>query len=232
MRRSIYCLIGLFLFQIGASLSASAQSATQTCPAISVTCPDTVDEGTNPTYKATVTGADPNLKLSYKWTVSEGATIVSGQGTPTVVIRMQPGITNTTTVEVDGLAPGCPNKASCSVISCRLEPARLFDSYTKLPFNKETARLKMFASALLNEPGAQGYIIVYAGRKDNAGSATSHAERLRNYLVKEYDMENGRIVIVDGGYREIMAVELFIAPTGSTPPTATPTINPDGTQDN
>lgn len=228
MRRAIYCLTGLLLFQVAAGPNLSAQSSTQHCPAITVTCPDTIEGDTERTFKANVSGADAGLKLSYKWTVSGETTIVSGQGTPSLVIKARGGITTTVKVEVGGLASGCSNTASCSVTSCVLDVARLFDTYTKLPFDEEAARLKNFAYALKKEPGAQGYIIVYAAPKENAGAAHSSAGLLKNHLIKEYDIDERRLVTVDGGHRESMAVELYIVPTGITPPTPAPTLPPEG----
>jgi hypothetical protein len=207
----------------------SQKSLQDGCPVITVTCPDMAEAGGELTFKANVSGTDPGLKLSYTWAVSDKMTIVSGQGTSALTVRLSDGNSYTATVEVEGLARGCSNKAACSVVSCNLSPARLFDTFTNLSFNKEAARLKNFASQLRNEPGAVGYIIVYAGRKDNAGAAQSHAYRLKNWLVKEYGFEDGLITTVDGGYREAPAVELFVVPTGSMPPTASPTINPEET---
>jgi hypothetical protein len=43
--------------------------------------------------------------------------------------------------------------------------------------------------------------------------------------MSKHGMESGRIVIVDGGYREGATVELFIVPAGATPPTPTPTLD-------
>ncbi|MBV8857759.1 MAG: hypothetical protein JOZ02_12560, partial [Acidobacteria bacterium] len=35
-----------------------------------------------------------------------------------------------------------------------------------------------------------------------------------------------RIVTVDGGYREELTVELWVVPSGATPPAASPTVDP------
>ena len=227
MSRLIYCLLVFSLFQLAVSAKASAQTTTRNCPVITIDCPDMVESETNLTFKADVSGADAGLKLSYKWTVSEGTKIVSGDETPSLVVRVDGGLTYTVAVEVSGLSAGCSNKAACSFSSCGLRPARLVDTFTNLPFTKEAERLETFAKELLKEPGAQGYILVYAGRKENSGVTEAHAYRLKSRLIKEYDFEDGRITTVDGGYRESRTVELFIVPMGSVPPTATPTIKPE-----
>jgi hypothetical protein len=43
-------------------------------------------------------------------------------------------------------------------------------------------------------------------------------------MVNTRGVDPGRIVTVDGGYREDMTVELWIVPSGATPPTASPTL--------
>jgi hypothetical protein len=227
MSRFIFCLIVFSLFQLNAGINAAAQTATQNCPVITVDCADMLEPETDLTFKANVIGAGAGSKLSYKWTVSKWVKIVGGEETASLIVRVDGGLTYTVTVEVNGLPPGCPNKAACSFSVCDLRTARRVDTFANLSFNKEVERLKNFASELRKEPDAVVYLIAYAGRNDNAGAAESHAYRLKSRLVKDYGLDDARIVTIDGGYRETRAVELFIVPAGSMPPTATPTINPD-----
>jgi hypothetical protein len=88
------------------------------------------------------------------------------------------------------------------------------------------AGLDKFAAKLRDEPGAQAYVIAYAGKKSRAGEAQARAERAKAYLMSKHQMEDGRIVIVDGGYREEAGLELFTVPVGATPPAPTPTLDP------
>jgi hypothetical protein len=195
------------------------------CPTVTVTCPDTVDVGTPITFTANVTGGDPNVSATYNWSVSAG-TITSGQGTPTITVDTTTlgGQTVTATVNVGGYPPECNTTASCSTtVRPRIE-ARLFDQYGNIAFNDEKARLDNYAIQLQNEPGAQGYIIAYGGRRGRANEAQARADRAKDYLVNTRGVDPGRIVTVDGGYREDLTVELWIVPTGATPPTASPTL--------
>lgn len=102
------------------------------------------------------------------------------------------------------------------------------DEYGALSWNEEKVRLEKFVAFLEPRPSAMGYIIAYAGRRARAGEALARANRARVYLEKELKMEHGRIVAVDGGYREEQAVELFAVTI--TPwvklPLPTPTLNP------
>jgi hypothetical protein len=195
------------------------------CPTVNVTCPDTVDEGQPATFTANVTGGDPNVAATYNWSVSAG-TITSGQGTPSITVDTtgQGGQTITATVNVGGYPPECNTSASCSTTVNRIVVARLFDQYGNIAFNDEKARLDNYAIQLQNEPGAQGYIVVYGGRRGRANEAQARADRAKDYMVNTRGVDPGRIVTVDGGYREDLTVELWIVPTGATPPTASPTL--------
>jgi hypothetical protein len=195
------------------------------CPTVSVTCPDTVNEGSSITFTANVSGGDTSVSPTYNWSVSAG-TIASGQGTPSVTVDTTGlgGQSITATVNVGGYPPECQTTASCTTQVVALPRARKFDEYGNIAFNDEKARLDNFAIQLQNEPGAQGYIIAYGGRKGRAGEASARANRAKDYLVNTRGLEAGRIVTVDGGYREDLTVELWIVPTGATPPTATPTV--------
>jgi hypothetical protein len=127
-------------------------------------------------------------------------------------------------VNVGGYPPECNTSASCSTTVTRRAIARLFDQYGNIAFNDEKARLDNFAIQLQNEPGAQGYIIAYGGRRGRTGEAQARADRAKDYLVNTRGVDPGRIVTVDGGFREDLTVELWIVPTGATPPTASPTL--------
>lgn len=197
------------------------------CPTVSVSCPtDITEAGTPITFSANVSGGDPNASITYNWTVSAG-TISGGQGTPSITVDTTGlgGQTVTATVELGGVAPECQRTASCSSQIGVTPIARKFDEYGNIAFNDEKARLDNFAIELQNNPGAQGYIIAYAGRRARENEAQSRADRAKDYLVNNRQIDSGRIVTVDGGNREDLTVELWIVPTGATPPTASPTVD-------
>jgi hypothetical protein len=103
------------------------------------------------------------------------------------------------------------------------QPPPVFDQYDDIRFNDEKARLDNFAIALQSEPSSTGYIVFYAGSNCNATEAKARASRARRYLVSTRGITPGRIVTVDGKYRNTLHIELFIVPIGGKPPTATPT---------
>ena len=63
-----------------------------------------------------VSGGEPNIQPTYKWSVSAG-TITTGQGTPTIVVDTKglAGKEVTATVDVGGLNPACQRITSCEV---------------------------------------------------------------------------------------------------------------------
>ena len=110
----------------------------------------------------------------------------------------------------------CP--ASCSV-SLPLEiKSRKFDEYYDIARNDEKARLDNYAIQLQNEPGAQGYIIVYPSQKAKANEAQERATRISDYLVNSRGIDASRFTITMARARENWMVELWIVPQGATPP--------------
>ena len=110
------------------------------------------------------------------------------------------------------------------------EPSRKFDEYGNIPRNDVKARLDNFANELQANPGAQGYIIAYGGRRGVAGEAQRRADFARDYLVNNRQIEAGRLVTIDGGFKEEATTELWIVPTGASPPTASPSVDPSEVQ--
>lgn len=86
------------------------------CPAVSIQCPTEVVKAGKPlTFSANVSGGDPELEITYNWSVSAGV-IVSGQGTPTITVDTTrlAGNSVTATLELGGLPPECDRTESCT----------------------------------------------------------------------------------------------------------------------
>jgi hypothetical protein len=159
--------------------------------------------------------------MTYKWAISEG-TIIKGQGTRSIKARMKSPVQDSYTVslEIGGLDPMCDTRisASCSLIIEPPIPNEKFGTYGVLPRRKEKIKLADFATALKYRPGAMGYVLFYEARRGFAGYAKTMSERAGAYLVNELAIQNGRIVTVQGGFREKATVDLWIAPAGAVPP--------------
>jgi hypothetical protein len=193
------------------------------CPTVSVSCPSDVDQGTPITFTASMSG---DASVTYNWTVSAG-TITGGQGTSTITVDTATlgGQSVTATLELGGLDPSCSRTASCTAsVRAAIPPARKYDEYGNIRFNDEKARLDNYAIDLQNTPGSMGYILAYG---TCAGEAQARADRAKDYLVNTRGIDAGRLTTVDGGCKGDLAVELWVVPTGATPPSASgDTISP------
>jgi len=190
------------------------------CPTISASCPSDVDQGSPITFTASVSGGPASLSPTYNWSVSAG-TISGGQGTSSITVDTAGlgGQTVTATVEVGGVEPACGRTASCSTsvkTPVVVTPTK-FDEYGNIKFNDEKARLDNYAIQLQNSTGSQGYIIAYGACE---GEGQARADRAKNYLVNTRGIEASRITTIDGGCRADLTVELWVVPTGATPPAA------------
>lgn len=190
------------------------------CPNVSIYCPDTVLLNAPVTFTAEVSGGTAGMTPTFNWKVSAG-TITSGQGTPSITVDTAGlgGQPISATIEVLGYTLNCT--ATCTTQVPAPPDANRFDLYNDVRFNDEKARLDNFAVQLQNEPGAQGYIVAYSGRRGRPGAAALRATRARNYLVNERGLNADRIIILEGGVREDLTVELWMVPTGATPPRPT-----------
>jgi hypothetical protein len=178
-------------------------------------------------FRVLLEGMKVRTNLSFNWTITSGV-ITAGQNEPTVTIDA-PGAQRPdefATVTIGGLPSHCPATASAYF----LPPPPLlcyspFDSYGVLDPEDEAARLDNFAVALENDPKATGYLIFYGGRRGRRGEALAGLHRAQLYLVNTRGVDVGRIVSVEGGYREELTFELFLIPPGVVPPRAAPTID-------
>lgn len=191
------------------------------CPSINLSCPGAVTLGQPITFTATVTRGPANITPTYVWRVSTG-TIIEGQGTNQITVSTAglAGQTVVATVQVGGYGLEC--SAACQTqIPVPLE-GRKFDEFGPINRDDEKARLDNYAIQLQQEPDSQGYIIVYSGRRGRAGDQQKRIERIRDYLINMRGTEARRLVFLTGGTREDAVVELWLVPTGATPPTPQP----------
>jgi hypothetical protein len=130
------------------------------------------------------------------------------------------------TVEVGGYDLSCQMKADCTTNIIADPGPRKMDEYGVIAVGDEKERLDRLTDELRSDPTARGYFVCYGGRRGRAGEARRRYDRARNYLVVTRAIDAGRIVTVDGGYREKCAVELWLVPPGVAPPPASPTVDP------
>lgn len=84
------------------------------------------------------------------------------------------------------------------------------------------ARLDHLLITLQEKASAKGYIINYQGKDVLPARYESNLieRRIRNYLrLRNFDLS--RLILIDGGFREEQATEIWVVPGGAEPPTPT-----------
>ncbi|MGD9562646.1 MAG: hypothetical protein AB7F88_11125 [Pyrinomonadaceae bacterium] len=204
---------------------AQAAAPASPCPRISVqsTGPRAVRDGHIATFSTSISGGDPQTVPQILWSVNSGA-IRDGQQTKSIdVDTTGAGAYGdlTASVWVGGYPGECMTQASYSITV--IPPASKADEFGDLTVEQENERLAGAAAAMLR-PNDRIYIIAYAGRTSPRGHAAAGLRRMRAQLVN-IGLSAGRIGIVDGGYREQAAYELWVVPQGAESPKATPTVD-------
>ena len=204
------------------------------CPyPVNLSAPVTVNEGDVITYTADVTYGGTSA-LNYVWTVSPGAKILSGVGTPTIAVDST-GLGNQTVsatlVVNDGSGEAACRQVAHGLTSVVRTPrppreGREFDVCCNCAFDDQKARLDNLAIELQNDPSASAYIVGYGGRTSRTGEADRLITRAKNYLADQRGIDPARIVVVNGGFREESCVEMWIVPSGATAPEPRPTLQP------
>lgn len=238
------CFVLAALICAAAMEGASSQSSVRTgftkpyatdqqqCPSVRIDgCPGSaVTSGTIVSLTAVVENQPQGFSPTYSWTFKDRRRDRSGRISPLDNEgRCTTGTANTdkvcidtgglrgdhtATVTIGGWPAGCntSNSAACTFNILEGQPL--------------VARLNNIATELQNHPGGGVYIICYGGRNSRPDAAQRHCEFIKDFLVNSRDIDAGRIVIVDGGYRESLTEELWILPAGATPPNPSPTVHP------
>jgi hypothetical protein len=204
------------------------------CPfPLNLSAPTQVNEGDIITYTSDVAYSGDS-SLTYTWTVSPAnAHILSGAGTPTISVDSTglggQKITATLVVDDGSGDPICRQVAQASTFvqpppPPRESPAREFDVCCSCSYDDQKARLDNLAVELQNDPSAMTYVIAYGGRTSRIGQADRLGARARDYLTAQRGIDPSRITVMNGGFREEDCVELWIVPSGATPPQPTPTV--------
>ena len=101
-----------------------------------------------------------------------------------------------------------------------------FDVYADISPKAEQERLDNVALKMNSVPDSEVSIIAYGGMLTHAGEAAARATCARNYLIKRHRINPDRIKAIDGGYQEMMLVELYVEPKNGDVPLARPTVRP------
>src|SRR6185295_4781878 len=202
------------------------------CPyPVSLSVDAEVSEGDVITFSAD-TAYSGNALLNYTWTLSpRDAKILTSVGSRITVDSTGLGgqrVTATVVVDDGSGEAACRQTAQASTMVRRPEiivhPSKQFDVCCSCSFDDQKARLDNLGVELQNDPTATTYIISYGGRTSRIGQADLLNARARDYLVTNRGIDQSRITVMNGGFREEDCVELWIIPSGATPPQPTPTV--------
>lgn len=209
------------------------------CPyPVNISAPVSVSDGDLITFTSDVAYAG-TAALNYAWTVTPSdARIVSGAGTATITVDStglgSQKVTATLVVDDGSGEALCRQRAMASTSIVPKKPpvveCKPFDQFQSVAFDDDKARFDNLAIELQNAPDSQAYIIVYAGRTSRTGQADMLSRRTTDYLVTNRGIDAGRIVIVNGGYRDSDFFEIWICPPGAARPQPTPTVQPGDVQ--
>lgn len=103
---------------------------------------------------------------------------------------------------------------------------RKLDVFSGSNWEEAMARLDNLVLMLQNEPGAIGVLIVYGGRRSKHGEAQAWSACLKDYVINRRGINGDRVVMINGGYRESLTVELFAMANKRVPPDPEPTVKP------
>ena len=81
----------------------------------------------------------------------------------------------------------------------------------------EWARLDSAGGVLRNNIDSQAYVIAFAARDSLPGSGMRHANYVRN-LLRRLVADDTRVRVIDGGRREHLTIEIWLAPIRSISP--------------
>jgi hypothetical protein len=202
---------------------AAPQPPPPSCATFAVRGPQgPVRDGTPVKFTLNISGGNPQSPPVYSWSISAG-TITSGQGTTNIDVDTTGAGADrsiTATVMLSGYPPECSSDANATAAIAG--PAHKVDEYGTLKEEEETTRLDNLKAAMASDDYA--YIIAYGGKTSVRGLANSDLRRIRAYLLK-IGVDGGRLITMDGGYREQPSHEIWLMPMGAEPPHPSPTVN-------
>lgn len=220
-------LVGLSLM-----LSVSAQEKPKTepspppnpCPQFELRAPQAriVRDGENIAFSVSLAGGDASVVPTFVWSTSAGV-IQSGQGTRNIrVDTTGAGMDRQLRVDiwVGGYPAECPLTGSSALQIAG--PATRVAVFGELPVEKEIEELRSFADAI-SASSDNAYVFGYAGRNNARGYTNLALKRIKTQLLTN-GIPYERLALIDGGFREQPAFELWVVPVGADAPKAKPTL--------
>lgn len=209
-------------------LKGVEETITKDCPyRFVLDGPRRVTEGDPVPFTAINRGTAP-MPLKYVWRVVNG-TIISGQGTPKIVVDSSGmgGKTIEAELDVNDVVYDSRCRQVISVPT-DVEPVKepppitkiSCDQFDSISNDDDKARLDNCMIMAQNIPDSQLYIVIYQGT-DRASRTRNTYERVSkrslDYLIKR-GMDPSRIKYLKSGTRVRTSYEIWIVPPGAEPP--------------
>jgi hypothetical protein len=193
------------------------------CPEINIAGDGFMHDRTKPLrFSVVVSGKAPGTDLKYEWNVSVGK-IIDGQGTNIVKVDLNRSEAKrvTASLRVYGLSPECNDRVFATT-EVGLFPYKLAE--INYNYSEFAALMDLLYIELNENPKFRGYVIIYGSRKGNSVETASRITEAKKYLAfRRYD--TSRVSMINGGYREEVAIEFFVVPPDVSLPKPTPTLN-------
>jgi hypothetical protein len=100
-----------------------------------------------------------------------------------------------------------------------------FNQFYGAGWENAMAHLDAFALSLNNSPNELGVVIVYGGNHGRRGEAKAWSACVKDYLVNRRSIDASKLIMIEGGYRRSLTVELWGAADPKHVPTASPEIS-------
>jgi hypothetical protein len=83
------------------------------------------------------------------------------------------------------------------------------DEFSGAGWESAMAHLDSFVVELQNNPNEVGVVMVYGGNHRRRGEAKAWSACIKDYLTKRRGIPANRLIMIDGGYRQTLTVELW-----------------------
>lgn len=95
---------------------------------------------------------------------------------------------------------------------------RMLDSFGDILISDFLARADYFAVELQSNPQAKGYVVAYLVPTRTPGFPLRRAYWARGYLITGRGLDASRVEVINGGYRDAVGFEFWLAEAGAQPP--------------
>lgn len=198
------------------AVCGSAFAQTPDCPTLSITGPSSMVKPREiANFTVAVDTKGKHYELKYSWSVSAG-TIVSGQGTTSIGVRVAEQGNLTATVEVGGLPEGCSGVISEASFGDPPPQAIKIGQFSDPMSRSAKAVLDQAVASANDNPTSQLYILIgHIGGKPTETARANQAAVLKYLSQNSVDPES---VTVAGVYAEVELMQLWFVPSGATYP--------------